>query len=974
MIFQMRWKKMLKIKKFNSVYWGYLRTAKKPYEFSGNVNAIVGQSGSGKTTLMDSLRIVLGDAKFENNRPMDHYINPKSNWAVVMVVFENSKDYQAPFKISGYTEDEVTVCVRLDRSSGKTEREYYMFDGEFEEIADLGVHPSYYKERKVEYYNYLKILNNAGITIAFKKLMTMRPEEVQNVVDLQPNQLFDKVFQLRGQKAIQDKHDETQMKVQQLIEKEKETYENLVEAESKLRRYEEQKSKYEEYQKDIVSYKKFDLLLKKRNYYDTGKEIEYQTTQKQLLEEELAKLNEKKERLELELNKLLDEKNEKEKILVEKKQLQDQVENEVNQKNAICVKLETNINNKKGVQKGLEEIIPEPLKPLMGALEAKQSEIDLIKVELSKLGDKKRAVEDIVSKITRGEAPLPLWVNRYREALEHGNISFLMLGDCISIKKPYLEWLYAIEGLFGKERYRVVTALGDYLKAKQIQEACEFGARVCTPKAGKRSANKNNLLQGKYISLLDAIDIVHEEEVGGYLNRFSNIYLVDSVEEGDKLQKQGYISLTKKGLLQDQDGAIFLKSRELVCGSFAREKYKAQLLTQLTEIKQESKLLEIEVNNKKESFSNLDIRIRKQQERMQLPTVLQEISDLEQKYKEAQEQQKAIVEQREKVKQEVNESNKHFYECQITATRLDWHSKLVADKIQPLENSISGHMGELTKLTKLYEIYTKYLIESGLTSTDLEFIVYEVEEEKIFIKHYEYELTKEYLENMLKELESKIKILEVECRGIDGSMLKIVEAQKTHVEGLNEEYDQAKQERKEWEITFGEVKLALKHHTKETMNEFMEEVKDMAALLNATAQGKFEQDGEDYHKWELTVKIGFDGKEPRPYYDPSFSKGQRAALSIMLILAAINNKKEGTTSSIMFLDEPTSRVDDYRAGEIGELLQKANVQFFITHQISASLKSANWINYSIVLHKLQEGQEYADNPMIESRRIDPNVC
>ena len=964
---------MLKMKKFNSVYWGYVRTAVTPYEFSGSVNAIVGQSGSGKTTFMDSLRIVLGDAKFENNRPMDHYINPKSNWAVVMVVFDNSEAYQAPFRISGYVKDEVTVCVRLDRSSGKTEREYYIFDGDFEEIGDLGIHPNYYKERRIEYYQYLKILNNAGITAAFKKLMTMRPEEVQNIVDLQPNQLFDKVFQLRGQKSIQDKHDETKLKVQQLMEKEKEIYENLIEADSKLKNYEEQKAKYEAYQKEVASYNKFDLLLKKRNYYDTGKEIAYQTVQKQLLEEEHIKVNEQKKALEVELERLLVEKDEKQNVLTMKKQLQEQVEEELVQKNAACVKLETKIETKKQIEQKLKGIIPEPLAPLKKAIEVTQTEIDNIKLEISKLREQKQAIDEVISTITRGETPLPKWVSHYKEALAYQNIHFLMLGDCISIKEPYLAWMYAIEGVLGRERYRMITAVDDYLKAKQIQEACEFGARVCTPKAGNQNTNKDKLLYGKYIRLVDAIDIAHEEKVGGYLNRFANIYLVDSVEEGDRLQKEGYISLTKKGLLQDQDGAIFLRSRELVCGSLAREKYKAQLLIQLTEIKQKNEVLDTEVNKKRDSFNELDRRIRRQEERGQLPNLLQEIDELEQKCKVVQEEQSVLIKQKEQVKQEVEESNEQFYKCQITSTRLDGENRRIGDRIQSLENSIGGHIGEITKLMKLYEIYTNCLIETGLTRDDLEFIDYEVEEEKIFIKHYECELTKEYLENTVKRLESEIKILEVECRGIDESMLKIVEAQKIHVESLSDEYEQAKKERKEWEITYGEVKLALKHHTKETMNEFMEEVKDMAALLNATAQGKFEQDGDDYHKWELTVKIGFDGKEVKPYYDPSFSKGQRAALSIMLILAAINNKKEGTTSSIMFLDEPTSRVDDYRASEIGELLQKANVQFFITHQISASLKSANWINYSIILFKLQEGQEYADNPIVESRRIESSV-
>ncbi|MGF9713142.1 hypothetical protein [Paenibacillus naphthalenovorans] len=107
----------------------------------------------------------------------------------------------------------------------------------------------------------------------------------------------------------------------------------------------------------------------------------------------------------------------------------------------------------------------------------------------------------------------------------------------------------------------------------------------------------------------------------------------------------------------------------------------------------------------------------------------------------------------------------------------------------------------------------------------------------------------------------------------------------------------------------------------------------------------------------------------KPYFDPIFSSGQRAAISIMLLLASLSNRKEGTKNSLMFLDEPTSRVDDARANEIGTILQKTNIQYFITHQVSASLVSVEWINHGLIFSKLRDGQEFADDPIFQSRRV-----
>ena len=87
---------MIRIKSWNTAYWGFIRTSRDGYECHPKVNAFIGPSGGGKTTLMDAIRIALGDARFENNRAMDHYIHPKSNWAVVKVTFGNGEEEGRP--------------------------------------------------------------------------------------------------------------------------------------------------------------------------------------------------------------------------------------------------------------------------------------------------------------------------------------------------------------------------------------------------------------------------------------------------------------------------------------------------------------------------------------------------------------------------------------------------------------------------------------------------------------------------------------------------------------------------------------------------------------------------------------------------------------------------------------------------------------------------------------------------------------
>lgn len=953
---------MIRFRNFNTAYWGYIRTAKEAYECDTKINALIGQSGSGKTTLMDALRIVLGDARFENNRAMDHYINPNSNWAVAMASFGNGEDEDYPFRPSGYTENIVTVGVRLDKSSAKTGRDYYIIDGEFTDILDLGSNPLHYKALKIDYSKYVKILENAGISEVFKRLMMMRPEEVQNIVDLQPYQLFDKVFQLKGQKQIQEVHNDTELKVRGLIEKERQTLEDLREAEQKLSEYEEKKIKYENLINNKEKYKKLDLLLRKRRYYDNEKDIEDIISERENCEKKLLELIEDQEDS---IGELYELKKEEETISNEADGLRSKQEKQnkiVMEKRESLAILKSKYESKNEEIVELQSIQEEPINKLKEELKENAQLLNQVKLKNLELGNRTSDIQLKLDEINNDCSPLPKYVKEYRSGLNRNNIKGLMIGDCISVREEFSDWVYAIEGLLGKEKFRIIVTEENYLNAKRIQEEYEYRARVSLPKKLNKKIKDTN---SNYSSVLDVLDIENFDEISGYLEKYKDIFLVNTVEEGDKLQKLGYKTLTKRGLLQDDDGALFLRSDYLVCGKIAREKYKNKLVDELS-------ILNSDINDVSERQiklekinENLLMRLKNQEKRLGLPALIEEYNDLESKINEL---GKEVLEETNKyeiIKELQNKAVISHRDLSVKYENLSGKLDELKRDISGTVGSILGYKGELTKLNNAKDALISDLLAIGLDENDIEFIKYEAESEEIFTKNTEFEYTQYNLKAKTSELNTVITRLEVECIGITEGMIAMVEPQKKRVEALREESYKATEDREEWERRLEEAKIALKYHVRETMNEYIEEFKDMAELLDAKGVGKFEQDGEDYHNWKLIIKIGFDGKEPEAYYDPGLSKGQRAAVSIMLLLAAMNNKNEDSRNSIMFLDEPTSRVDDYRASEIGKVLQKTNIQFFITHQISASLQSVDWINNSIILSKLKEGQEFADDPIVE---------
>lgn len=154
---------------------------------------------------------------------------------------------------------------------------------------------------------------------------------------------------------------------------------------------------------------------------------------------------------------------------------------------------------------------------------------------------------------------------------------------------------------------------------------------------------------------------------------------------------------------------------------------------------------------------------------------------------------------------------------------------------------------------------------------------------------------------------------------------------KNRVSQLKVVLERAKVDRQEWEERLENAEISLRYHVKETMDQYIEEFVAMANMLGAKAQGKLDQDGQSYQQWKLHLKLAFDGKEMKPYYDPIFSSGQRAAISIMLLLASLSNKKKVQRIVLCFL---MSLLLESMMPALMRLVQSSKNQYSIFHYAS----------------------------------------
>ncbi len=793
----------------------------------------------------------------------------------------------------------------------------------------------------------------------------MRPEDVQNVVNLDANQLFQLIFELKGQKRIQDNHDKAQGKLKEVISLEQQTSKDLEDAQETLRKYEEKKLLFEENENKKRELQKLNLLHLKKQFWDSKSELEKNRRAITDEENKRDRLKNYKTQLQSELTLIQKSLNE---LSIKEAAISDQFDEA--HKIVVC-KSNKHTEIKRDNQQlaneisELEHILPEDIEALEDNLKSTDKELQQVIIECGIHEKRLAELQQQLKILNRGLSAYPKWVAQYKDALNEHSVPSVMLAESLSVRSGYEAWIEAIEAYLGRERYRIIVPKDYQLLVKQLQELHQYGARVSNPRHSRVKIN-NSILHGKYVTVRSALEVNNEDSIGGYLEHLNDIYLVGSVEEGHRLQTEGFRSLTQKGLLQDFDGAIFLKTKELVCGGISREEHKKQILNKMDDI--EKQLLVIRSRQEELRFlkNELVLKIEFQLKRQQLPAKLVAKSELNE-----------ILD---RVMRELNDANESYdilkkeqasvrnTITQVTGDRVRKNGEIDSTEkdIEIVLGSINGYKGNIGKCEIAMSSAVGDLKQLGFDDHAIEFIEEEILKENIFEREDGSEWSRELLIVTIGNLKNEIATFQ--HKDISFGIIAMVEPQKGIVAQLIENLRLAKADREEWENRLAIAELALRNHVQETMSQYIEEFKSMAELLGAEADGKFLQEGPNYLQWQVRIKIGFDSKELVLYDDPEFSSGQRAALSIMLLLAAISNKKEGSRNNIMFLDEPTARVDDARANEIGMILQKTNIQYFITHQVSESLKSVDWIDHALITSKLRSRQSFADDPIFETRR------
>jgi chromosome segregation protein len=187
-------------------HWDLWRAVRMPVH--ADVVLVTGPNGSGKTTLIDAIRQLLNAPRLSSRRRLQHYLRQPDAPALIRAVVSNVDAAGAPpFRRERLTTPEVTLaCAFVPSGGGTPEKRFAVLPGRpsLDElrIRLLESRDFYPPER------YGRVLEHAGVSRSLMSVLAIEQGKTNSLFDLKPRELFQRVLEMLGDQAILERYRE----------------------------------------------------------------------------------------------------------------------------------------------------------------------------------------------------------------------------------------------------------------------------------------------------------------------------------------------------------------------------------------------------------------------------------------------------------------------------------------------------------------------------------------------------------------------------------------------------------------------------------------------------------------------------------------------------------------------------------------------------------------------------------------------
>lgn len=876
-----------------------------------NIVVISGPNGSGKTTLLDAIRQLLNAPRLSSKRRLQHYLRRPEAPALIQAVVSNEEGNGTgrPFRRERITSPEVTLCCMLvPNPGGSPEKRFAILPGRpsLEEVTKLLLESRDWDPPE----RYERALEHAGVTRSLMHVLAIEQGRANALFDLRPRDLFVQVMEMLGDRAVLDRYRDARKRYDESARELSQQSDALKVRQVDLGRVRREVERLEAWERardrvteleDRLPAAELQTLLRQRREIEV--KVPELTTKVRNGEAERIRLSR-----ELSESKIAEETagTELETALRAEREARD-LWGDARGREAVAVRRVQDLEAKRVEAERL------PADDLVELEEKARRAVKALYDADRQLDEATRVRESIEERVKTLRAGLPVYPTSVRQTLQElevAGIKAVVLCNTVEITDP--NFASAAEAAVGDARFGLVVGKSDEKLALEIARKLRFPGPIFAGKGldAPGTAGVLSLRPGA------------PPWLGEWMSS---------------------VTLSRDGNWNDVRGTWVTPAEETYLGAVARRTSLAKAEAELEKAVGFADECSMTSTAAKRRMEELTEAVAREKERRRLLDEVRALPEAKEEEAAAAEALHALREGLEIAGGAVQVAQDHM----ATASR----ARMSAEShLQELDKRLEGERRALTEAHEQLRV-----IESSET------MLRERVRPPFLARAEGFELegvdtVKADLARAKQDFGRVGDPPPAEVRDEERHLRVNVEELERHVSDRFREAEAARAELAECRKRYLDIVSA-------ALYDYVRRVKDLAKIADVVPEVELPQLVDDdvaLDEAGIQVRFGFDGKEPLPLGDPSFSGGQQVIAGLILLMAMAETEGQG----FFMLDEPFAHLSLDRVDQVGKFLKGTKSQFIITAPTTLDRAQLDPASLVLVLSKKRSDQPHAPVPIV----------
>jgi len=877
-----------------------------------DVVLVTGPNGSGKTTLLDAIRQLLNAPRLSSRRRLQNYLRRPDAPALIRAVVSNTgggPSGGAPFRRERITTPEATLaCALVPAGGGAPEKRFAVLAGRppLDEVRRLLLESRdwYGPER------YGRVLEGAGVTRSLMSVLAIEQGRTNSLFELKPRELFRRVLEMMGDQDVLERYGEARRRYgesEQEVGRQIYQVQGLQMELQRVVRKVEQLDDWERHRDRVAGLEArlpaSELQVELRRRDEAGAKLPELRTKVRRGETERTELEAAVARAREADAQALAALEAAQSAAVLARSAWEEAHDRHVRASVRLAALEERLREAEGLP-------VEDLGSLAAAAEEASRSFFAAETAAAQARERKEGAHERVERLRAGFPVYPDEVDRTLAALEEQAVPFTLLASTAEVADPSLG--EAVE-----------AALGDARFALLVESSVE--ERVLT--AARRQRFPGPVYSGPRVE--------HAERTGAVeLAPGAPAWLARWLADVD---------LAPDGSWSDRRGTWVAPPHGRVLGAAGREAALAAAEKSLADAEEEVREALAALASARERRASAEASLAQERRRQELLAEASALPEARQLAAEAAEALRLVTRERDRAAAEREEAHRARESALTQKTQIEERARQAAVRLQGEKEALERSEADLAAAdARVRELADR-------VSGDLRLLAERGELDGPDTVRHDLDRARRQLANLGEPPPPEVREEALHLRA------NIEEAER-HLAARRKEAAEAQAELAECRRRYLEVVSG-------SLNDYRRRATDLAAGAEVVVEMELPRLADDdriLDEAAIEASFGFDGKEPVPLGDPSFSGGQQVIAGLVLLMAMAETDGQG----FFLLDEPFAHLSLDRVDQVGRFLRASRSQFLLTAPTTLDRAQLDPASLVVVLQKKRPHEPLAPVPIV----------